>query len=315
MNRAIRSLGWCSAFALILLVSAFVMLVCAGPASAQADAKYVGSAACKECHDRQSDQFKGSPHGRAEMDSAVVGNTVGCESCHGPGSLHAAAGGNADDPGFKTIGNFKTMKADQASAVCATCHKGGDQFYWAHGAHARNDVSCVNCHSVHHAASPKKPALLAAKDVNTLCLKCHTDKRAQMARSAHMPLREGGMNCNDCHNPHGSAAPKQLRAASGNDLCLSCHADKRGPFLWEHAPVRENCMNCHEPHGSNNPRMLVTRQPYLCQKCHVYNRHPSTLYDAPEVNTRSSRPVNRACLNCHSMIHGSNHPSGKTFVK
>jgi DmsE family decaheme c-type cytochrome len=315
MNRAIRSLGWCPASALVVLGSALLWLAGAGPASAQTGAAYVGSTACAECHDKQAGQFRTSPHGRAETDSAVVGKTVGCESCHGPGSLHAGAAGNAADPGFRTVTNFKTLSPAKASEICATCHRGGQQFHWQHGAHARGDVTCVDCHSVHHAANPRKPSLLAAADVKTLCLKCHTDKRAQMARSAHMPLREGGMTCVDCHNPHGSAAPNQLKAASGNDLCLTCHADKRGPFLWEHAPVRENCMNCHEPHGSNNPRMLAARPPFLCQRCHIYNRHPSTLYDQPELTSRSSRLTNRACLNCHSMIHGSNHPSGKTFVK
>ncbi|MBI5836492.1 MAG: DmsE family decaheme c-type cytochrome [Candidatus Eisenbacteria bacterium] len=315
MNRAFRFPAWCSASALVVLGSAFLMLVGAGPALGQTEAKYVGSAACKDCHDKQVAQFDAGAHGRAEKDGAVVAKVVGCESCHGPASLHVAAGGNADDPGFKTVRNFKKFPADKVLEICGSCHKGGDQFYAQHSVHTRNNVSCVDCHDIHHAKNEKTTRLLAADNTNALCLKCHTDKRAQIARSAHMPVKEGGMTCADCHNPHGSPAPGMLKAASGNDLCLSCHADKRGPFLWEHAPVRENCMSCHEPHGSSNPRMLNARQPRLCQRCHIYNRHPSTLYDQPELTSRSSRPINRACLNCHSMIHGSNHPSGKTFVK
>ena len=37
------------------------------------------------------------------------------------------------------------------------------------------------------------------------CFQCHKDRRAQMARSSHMPLREGKMVCSDCHQPHGTA--------------------------------------------------------------------------------------------------------------
>ena len=156
-------------------------------------------------------------------------------------------------------------------------------------------------------------ALLNDKDTNHLCLTCHRDKRATIRRSAHMPLREGSMSCADCHNPHGSAGEHQLRAASVNELCTTCHADKRGPFLWEHPPVRENCLNCHEPHGSNNDKVLAGKRPFLCQRCHIGTRHPSTLYDNPDLV--SNRLFNRSCTNCHSQIHGSNHPSGKTFLR
>jgi DmsE family decaheme c-type cytochrome len=121
------------------------------------------------------------------------------------------------------------------------------------------------------------------------------------------------MTCADCHNPHGSAGPHQLRAATVNDLCTTCHADKRGPFLWEHAPVRENCTTCHLAHGSNNAKVLASREPFLCQRCHAATRHPGTLYDKPDLT--SNRLLNRSCTNCHSQIHGSNHPSGKTFLR
>ena len=73
------------------------------------------------------------------------------------------------------------------------------------------------------------------------CFQCHKDRRAQMSRSSHMPLREGKITCSDCHNPHGSATEALLKDDSINDTCYKCHAEKRGPFLFEHAPVRENC--------------------------------------------------------------------------
>jgi DmsE family decaheme c-type cytochrome len=130
-----------------------------------------------------------------------------------------------------------------------------------------------------------------------------------------MPVGGNSMSCNDCHNPHGSAGPKQIRALTTTELCVTCHADKRGPFLWEHAPVRENCLTCHEAHGSNNTRMLVSRPPFLCNRCHDASRHPSQLRDQTDINSGAITTVNRSCLNCHSMIHGSNHPSGKTFVR
>ncbi len=87
------------------------------------------------------------------------------------------------------------------------------------------------------------------------------------------------MDCASCHDPHDSTKPKMVSAEWVNEKCLTCHTEKRGPFLWEHAPVRENCLNCHDPHGSNHDKLLVAKQPYLCQRCHLNTRHPGTLYD------------------------------------
>ena len=102
------------------------------------------------------------------------------------------------------------------------------------------------------------------------------------------------------------------------ELCTSCHAEKRGPFLWEHAPSRDGCATCHDPHGTSNERMLVSKPPILCQRCHVSTRHPSTIYDAALIGSGASPSVRiyaRSCVTCHSAIHGSNHPSGQRFIR
>ena len=301
------------AFIPALLGCSLLLLVSARPPASQPAATYVGSETCKSCHEDQWSAFQKNPHHRAETDGAVIADQVGCESCHGPGSLHAEAGGDKTSPGYASIRNFKTMSAQAASEVCASCHKSGEQFYWQHSSHAQNDVSCIRCHSVHSPKNTGAGPMLTTEDVNHLCITCHKDKRTAMARSAHMPLREGSMTCADCHNPHGAPAPRMLRAATANDLCYKCHADKRGPLLWEHAPVRENCLNCHQPHGSNNDKVLASKRPFLCQRCHIGTRHPSNSYDGRDLV--ANRVFNRSCTNCHSQIHGSNHPSGRYLLR
>jgi hypothetical protein len=52
----------------------------------------------------------------------------------------------------------------------------------------------------------------------------------------------------------------------------------------------------------------------LCQRCHNHTRHPSTIYDNKVVGS-SNRLYSRSCVTCHSAIHGSNHPSGATFLR
>lgn len=283
------------------------------PAATPTHATLVGSPACASCHEEQVETFQSNVHHQAEIDGELAGDHVGCEGCHGPGSLHVAAGGDEDDPGFRTVRDFRSMKAGAAAAVCQSCHKTGEPFYWAQSTHARNGVACQNCHTIHEPKSPAKSGLLKSEKPTDLCVSCHQDKHATLARTAHMPLREGGMTCADCHNPHGSTGPHEIRAASNVELCASCHADKRGPFLWEHPPVREDCATCHKPHGSNNDKVLAGKRPFLCQRCHISTRHPSTLYDQPDL--ASNRLFNRSCTNCHTQVHGSNHPSGKFFLR
>lgn len=299
---------------LVLALAGLALLAwSAAPAAAQGNATYVGSEACAKCHEEVADAFQSNVHHMAELDKEVVAEHVGCEGCHGPGSEHAAADGDESDPRFNIINVPSKMKPAEASAVCQSCHRVGEQMHWAQSTHARNDVACSNCHSIHEAKSPAGKGLLKQVVITNMCLSCHKDKKAALSNTAHMPVREGGMSCADCHNPHGSTGPSMVRGTSNVDLCVSCHSDKRGPFLWEHAPVREDCVACHQPHGSNNDKVLAGKRPYLCQRCHSFTRHPSTLYDRPDLV--SNRLFNRSCTNCHTQIHGSNHPSGKFFLR
>jgi DmsE family decaheme c-type cytochrome len=156
---------------------------------------------------------------------------------------------------------------------------------------------------------------LKEKTQRELCSTCHRDKVAKLDRSGHMPVREGKLQCTSCHNVHGTTNVRLLRKGDSiAESCTSCHAEKRGPFLWEHAPVRDGCVTCHDPHGSSNERMLVVKSPMLCQRCHVAARHPSTVYDTLQMQT-SVRVYGRSCMTCHPSIHGSNHPSGQRFVR
>jgi DmsE family decaheme c-type cytochrome len=147
------------------------------------------------------------------------------------------------------------------------------------------------------------------------CFQCHKLQRAQIQYSSHMPLREGKITCTNCHNPHGSITEKLIREASVNENCYKCHAEKRGPMLYEHTPVSENCLNCHQPHGSNYENLLVVARPRLCNQCHttVHNAGVGGGFGPGSPGTAYSRQ--NGCGNCHSNIHGSNHPNGMFFLR
>ena len=264
-------------------------------------ATFVGSEECMACHDDMPASLEGTPHASGLF--AELSSDHGCESCHGPGSIHV------DDPESYSM-RVSDLSAEEQSATCQSCHSGKTQFFWASGVHEDRGLSCLSCHSV-HAPKAVKAQLKEASETEQ-CFSCHKDIRAETWKTSHHPIREGQISCSDCHNPHGSQTDSMIRSASINDQCYSCHTEKRGPFIWDHPPVREDCMTCHTPHGSNHIKLQRVSVPYLCQRCHVNTRHPGTLYDRTRLadgDSASNRAFERACLNCHAAVHGSNHPS------
>src|ERR1700686_4375937 len=60
-------------------------------------AKYIGSSECEQCHDEICKGFKTADHSRL-MRAGPNALDVGCESCHGPCSLHSDSGGDVKPP-------------------------------------------------------------------------------------------------------------------------------------------------------------------------------------------------------------------------
>jgi DmsE family decaheme c-type cytochrome len=282
----------------------------APPAAAAQTGGYAGDDTCLVCHESEGKALKLTLHGKGQnprTPSAQNGRT--CETCHGPGQAHAESGGDTTK-----IRRLTALPPREASDTCLTCHDRGNHANWKGGMHDSRNLTCITCHSIHNPKSDK--AQLKTASVIETCATCHKTEVAKLQRSGHMPVREGKMTCVSCHNPHGTTNVRMLRVGNWiNETCVSCHAEKRGPFLWDHAPVREACNTCHDPHGSNNQRMLVAKLPMLCQRCHIGTRHPSTIYDGAQLAARSNRLIGRGCVNCHAQIHGSNSPAGNAFLR
>ncbi|MFK7928309.1 MAG: multiheme c-type cytochrome [Myxococcota bacterium] len=125
------------------------------PLLAFADGPHVGSKACAECHEAEHTWFEGDAHGRAmaslqgkEHEGAPASDAVacvkchaspkrhggpvanersafavdeggvGCESCHGPGGAHVAAGGGTDN--IEGLG--EDCPVCVLEALCTSCH-------------------------------------------------------------------------------------------------------------------------------------------------------------------------------------------------
>jgi DmsE family decaheme c-type cytochrome len=293
------------------------LLLAAGIARAQE--AYVGDSVCLGCHEKVHDAYAKTLHAKVLVEGARMPLMArGCEACHGPGQAHVEAGGG------RGVGAMLAFRAEGPEAVareneaCLACHGRSERLHWEGSPHESRDVACTTCHTLMRNVSDRRQ--LARATQIELCTSCHLIPRAQIVRNAHMPVQEGFLSCSSCHNPHGSANERLLRRETVNDLCYACHAEKRGPFLWEHPPVMENCLNCHEPHGSNREAMLKVSKPRLCQQCHIPTLHPTEARlgpgEEPEGPVVGSRfLISSSCVQCHSNIHGSNHPSGFAFTR
>lgn len=284
---------------------------------AKAEYSRTGADQCLRCHDEKSDQnamgIFSNVHGSREQVGSPF-QTLQCEACHGPAGQHVKPklrDGEVREP-MITFGSGSPVPADKQDSVCLGCHKKDVQQHWRGSVHERADVPCAGCHEVHQAHDPVREKSTQLKT----CGSCHQQQLAKTHQRSSHPLRDGQMLCTDCHNPHGSDNPTALKHTTLNDNCFACHAEKRGPLLWEHEPVTEDCSTCHDPHGSINESLLTKRAPQLCQACHAVAGHPSVPYTNDSTSNQPSAFVlGNSCLNCHSRVHGSNHPSGNSLQR
>jgi DmsE family decaheme c-type cytochrome len=315
--------------AIVTLVLALSLSAAAGDKTPQAatttapagdSGQYAGSATCQGCHDELYKGFERTRHFATTKPSKASPGGHGCESCHGPGAAHVEGGGDKSK-----IFIFAGKSPEESSSRCLSCHHNSQEHgNYKRGAHASNGVSCVDCHSPHHA---KVERALLTQAQPQLCYGCHAEQKAEFKRAFHHRVDEGFVQCGDCHNMHGGyIQARSLRTTAHQDqVCYKCHADKKGPWLFEHVPVRtDGCSACHVPHGSNNARLLKTNTvAALCLQCHTESasltsrdllaggaRIPNA---TPNVPTHNLAGRYQACTMCHQGIHGSN--AGATLFK
>lgn len=213
-------------------------------------AKYIGSEACEQCHEEIYKGFPTATHYKLKAPGDNAKN-IGCESCHGPGSIHSDSGGAPN-----TIINPR-----KSPETCFQCHtdKRAQFNLPSHHPVIEGKISCGDCHDPHK-GSMIRGGGTEMMSQNDVCAKCHTQQLGPFVFE-HEAMREG---CTTCHNPHGSVNARLL-IARNQTLCLRCHFQQQtanGEILignFVHVGAGRNffaegtCWNagCHEAvHGS-----------------------------------------------------------------
>jgi len=235
-------------------------------------AKYIGSKECETCHDTICRDFVTSDHARL-IAEGKNGLEAGCESCHGPCSLHSDSGGETKPPYAFTTGRpvSSSYGAHQAAqpprtrdTVCFNCHM-----------NVRGEFTLPN----HHPVPEGKMA----------CIDCHPPHKGSAFRAGGTAL------------------------TAENEACVKCHPAQRGPYAFEHDALREGCLACHKAHGSINAKLLSARDANLCLKCHFQQYSGGRLLIGGSDHTTRARQGACWMAGCHEAVHGSRVSSSLRF--
>ena len=234
---------------------------------------------CADCH--STDVRKNFDSETGAFATSYSEANVGCEACHGPGSLHAAA----PKPGFGA--------AAGAVETCAPCHSRRAQL--AEG--FRPGAAFLD----HYLPAAVAPPLYHAD--GQILEEVYVHGSFLQSR-----MHQAGVTCGDCHDPH-TAAPR----LPGNALCTQCHSEAPRPDFPTLTATRYDdpghhfhddiqCVDCHMPsrvymgvddrrdHGFRVPRPDLTVDfgvPNACNGCH--DDRPAT-WARDEIARRTGAP-------------------------
>ena len=235
-------------------------------------AKYIGSKECEQCHEEIYRGFQTADHARliAEGPNAI---NAGCESCHGPCSLHSDSGGEVKPPYSFTAGRPQSTSYGARVAI--------------EPARAKETV-CYQCHSDVR-GQYNLPSHHPVPEGRLSCIDCH-------------PPHKG--------SPYIGGGTSML---SQNEGCFRCHPAQRGPYVFEHEAAREGCTTCHTAHGSVNAKLLTVRDANLCLKCHFQQVNGGRLLIGGSDHTLRVQQGTCWTAGCHEAVHGSRVSSSLRF--
>ncbi|TWU29371.1 Tetratricopeptide repeat protein [Bythopirellula polymerisocia] len=230
---------------------------------------------CAECHstnlEKKFDLATNTYH------TTYTDIDVGCETCHGPGSMHVEmAEGHSlfwDRHHGYGLEDLKGATASAQVETCAPCH-------------SRRSPLHVNLHDGETFLDHYDPSLIEPglyyPDGQIL------DEVYVYGSFLQSKMYSKGVRCTDCHNPHTLKLKYE-----GNRLCAQCHQPGKydTPNHHHHTDTAATqCVTCHMP---TNTYMVVD------------DRHDHSLrIPRPDLSDELGTP--NACTQCHTRPEETN---------
>ncbi len=208
----------------------------------QRSATTVGTQKCGACHNANLTGWMHTMHAQVN---------VGCESCHGPGSVHAAA---------PSAANILTFPNAVSPNVCGQCH-GPIATDYAGSPHATpvadpvqsGSPTCLRCHSAEFRAQMIDEPLAQGQtptQINASITALPTSVLQSFETTTHETA-----SCTNCHDPHhvttnltSEGEQDQLRRPTSN---LDPSDIAPGVPLAVYSTANQVCGTCHNGWGAN----------------------------------------------------------------
>ncbi len=198
---------------------------------------------CLFCHTGRSEPIDGN-RGRIQIHT----NSIDCERCHGPGSLHVAKQEVAADARSAaghdlTIVNPRHLARSQSEAICAQCHLDSAAETDVRGRHLRDfrPGHWLEDYRVYYGLQVPDASMKVVGHVEQLHLSsCYRGTET--------------LTCTTCHDPHSTPAAEE-RIDFYREKCITCHLEQPCslPETTRLAESPEdNCLACHMPPSSTD---------------------------------------------------------------
>ena len=167
---------------------------------------------------------------------------IGCENCHGPGSLHVTQNGRVATNEGLLIVNPARLPARLAENICMRCHQDGDARvlqpgtgYWDF----RPGNWLIRTLAIFRVA-PRAGDQAPASDL--------LEHHFAMQQSRCFEMSGNRLSCFTCHQIH-KPPPVSERLSYYRSRCLSCHAVARCKLPTAERLRRnaDSCIACHMP--------------------------------------------------------------------